>query len=752
MEEKDADQRGSMLMVATDPQRTEELIQRAGADLVVCAENGVGVTVVGGRSSEVAAFEQSLRGAHDPIRCTRLPVSHAFHTPRMWRCVDPWRIAIEGVDFGAARPGLFSTVTGVEADRSVDWHEHLVRQVTERVHFRRAVESLRERCDAFLEVGPGGSIAALAQRQTGQPSISIDLSTSSLRPWLSALGAAFSWGALTRPEQLIADRFCREFDFDSPWNFIANPCGASESDGQRELPSSMTLTAVEPTATSLAATCESAVEEEGVATASRSPLQLITQLVAKRTELPEEAIEEHHHFLDDLHMNSIAVGSVVAEACARLGLSVPKAPNEFATATLAEAAAALSELEPAESTLESTHSAEIPRGVESWVRCFQVVERPLEACEPASSSEGIVAGTEGHSVRWRFFGDEALSPTLPEPKQYDSQGVVLCVQDTGARHHIAAALLASAAAERDCEHFVLLQRGEGAGLAPWVRTLKLERPSLSVSIVRGDVTTIDLEREALETAATAKGFREVLLRDGDRHEPQLQLAAVPRRTAAPSPRRWLVVGGGYGIAAECALAAAQHWKRTAPETEWVLVGRSDASDHPDIVSTLERFRSCGVDAHYYSADVTDAAVLSTTLEHIVSRHGEIDGVVYGAGFNEPTLISQLDQERIEKTLAPKVDGLQGVLRILGSTVTRLVTFGSIIGRSGLQGEADYALANAWLREATSEHQRKHPHCRALCLEWSVWSGVGMGNDSVVSTPWREMALTPSHRSKASMRS
>src|SRR5262249_9088465 len=51
---------------------------------------------------------------------------------------------------------------------------------------------------------------------------------------------------------------------------------------------------------------------------------------------------------------------------------------------------------------------------------------------------------------------------------------------------------------------------------------------------------------------------------------------------------------------------------------------------------------------------------------------------------------------------------------------------SIIGRAGLRGEAHYATANDWMTELTVDWQREHPHCRALALEWSVWSGAGMG--------------------------
>jgi enediyne polyketide synthase len=74
-----------------------------------------------------------------------------------------------------------------------------------------------------------------------------------------------------------------------------------------------------------------------------------------------------------------------------------------------------------------------------------------------------------------------------------------------------------------------------------------------------------------------------------------------------------------------------------------------------------------------------------------------------------------------------------------------VTFGSIIGRAGLRGEAHYATANEWLADLTQRIGEEHPGCRAICMEWSVWSGTGMGERlSVVESLAREgiTAITP----------
>jgi enediyne polyketide synthase len=101
--------------------------------------------------------------------------------------------------------------------------------------------------------------------------------------------------------------------------------------------------------------------------------------------------------------------------------------------------------------------------------------------------------------------------------------------------------------------------------------------------------------------------------------------------------------------------------------------------------------------------------------------------MHGAGRNEPAALTNLTEERFHQTLAVKIAGLRAVLDAVDQDrIKLLVTFGSIIGRAGLPGEAHYSTANDWMSELTVDFQRAHPQARAIAMEWSVWSGAGMG--------------------------
>ena len=104
---------------------------------------------------------------------------------------------------------------------------------------------------------------------------------------------------------------------------------------------------------------------------------------------------------------------------------------------------------------------------------------------------------------------------------------------------------------------------------------------------------------------------------------------------------------------------------------------------------------------------------------------------------------RLDDESFLHTLRPKYHGLLNLLASVDlNHLKLLVTFGSVIARIGMRGEADYAVANEWMGRLVERFQQKHPMCRCLNLEWSVWSGVGMGPRLGSITPLIAQGISP----------
>ena len=432
-------------------------------------------------------------------------------------------------------------------------------------------------------------------------------------------------------------------------------------------------------------------------------------------------MREDVRLLADLHLSSISVGQIVTEAARRLGLRPTASPTDYAQATVAEVAQALEEqrrLAPAGGA--DAEGETVPAGVDAWVRPFTTVwiERPLprSAVSPAEPGAWQIVAPAGHPLR------EALAEALAS---VPGRGVALCLPPEPDESHAGLFLAAARAVLSPplAGRFVVIQQGGGGG--GFARTLHLELPSVTTCVVDLPFDLPDAaDRVAAETRAAHGHVEARYDLAGARRVPVLRL--LPPSPAGPLPLGpkdvLLVTGGGKGIGSECALGLAK-----ATGARLALLGRSAPESDDGLAANLERMRAAGVTALYAVADVTDAEAVREAVARAESALGPITAVLHAAGTNEPRLLVALDEEAFRRTLAPKVRGLENVLAAVDPARLRLlIAFGSIIGRAGLRGEADYATANEWLGLRVERFTREHPGCRGLTLEWSVWAGVGMG--------------------------
>ncbi len=399
-------------------------------------------------------------------------------------------------------------------------------------------------------------------------------------------------------------------------------------------------------------------------------------------------------------------------------------PANFATATLRELADALD-------TLADTGLGAVPArvisGIAPWVRAFTVDLD--EVPPPPGRSADDPARPAGGSGEWQVHapGHEQLAGTLRQALCEAGVGggflVVLPRDCAVAQLEPAFEAARQALSCPPGTRFVLAQHGRGAaGLA---KTLHLEAPQLLVTVVQAPLGPAVIEPVVTEVAGTA-GYAEAHYDDsGRRLVPTLR--PMPVLAARPVPLLGgadvlLVTGGGKGITAECALALADD-----SGASLAILGRSDPEHDPELAANLARMSASGADVRYLRADVTDPRQVLRAVEEATRTLGPVTGVLHGAGRNEPAALSGLDAAELRRTMAPKIDGLSAVLDAVDQARLKLlITFGSIIGRCGLNGEAHYAVANEWLAALTQATAERLPQCRCLCLEWSVWSGTGMG--------------------------
>ncbi|MEO3867447.1 SDR family NAD(P)-dependent oxidoreductase [Nonomuraea sp. B12E4] len=710
---------GTMASLRAAPDVVAGLL--AGGPAVIAGYNGPEQTVVAG---PVEAVEAAGRAAAEAgVVWTRLAVSHAFHSPLVAPAAEVLGGYLAEEDFGTVEGRVVSTVTGEQVRRDADLPALLREQITAPVRFAEAVEAAAAEVDLFIEVGPGRVLTGLATAITDVPAVALDTDDESLAGLLKVVGAAYVAGVPLVPEELFHGRLTKPLEIGARFGFFASPAEQAPQVGV-----GAAVRRAEPAQPRQAPAAAAAEAGD----AAESGVDLLRRLAAERAELPLEMVSPDSRPLDELHLSSVTVMHIIDQAAQRLGVSAAMAPTNLATASLSELGRALEEL----AGKPQPQSAGTIAGTAAWARPFAVEldEVPLAATGPAQESGPwqVYAPAE-------FPLAERLRSALEQEKV--GSGVLVCLPSDVAEEHLEQALQGAKAALAGARgsRFVLVQDGRGAaGLA---KTLRLEAPHLLVTVVHVPPRPEAVAWVVAEVAATT-GFTEAYYDErGVRRLPTLR-ALPPRQARTEQPLDGsdvlLVTGGGKGITAECALAVA-----VDSGAKLAVLGRSSPDDDEELAANLRKMAEAGVGVHYARADVSDQDQVRRAVGEAEAALGPVTAVLHGAGRNEPGMLAGLDLAAFASTFAPKVDGLRNVLAAVDPGRLRLlVTFGSIIGRAGLHGEAHYATANEWLADLTTEVARRNPGCRGICMEWSVWSDVGMGERlSVVDHLSRE-GITP----------
>ncbi len=724
--------RGQAMMELGNPTGTMANI-RAGYETVQSLLNGEAVTiaclntphqtVISGPTTDVATVV--ARAQAQGLDARQIAVSHAFHSPLVEAAARPLADYLASQTFQPLQQKIISTVTGAPLPAETDLRHLLFQQVTAPVRFAEAAFQAANGVDLLIEVGPGRILSSMVEDFIDLPTIALDAGSPSLKGLLQAVGAAFALGAPLNLEVLFADRFNRPFDLDRQPNFLANPCELAplpeeSSAGVRNTQPVELASKGEQGLTGQASNgFDVHSPETHHVSKQQDILGLVRQLIASRVELPLAAVGNDDRLLSDLHLNSITVTQIVAEAARQLEIPVPVAPTEFANVTVTDVAQTLEEM--ARNGGLAANQEKLPPGVDSWIRSFSV-----EWVEQPAPRRQIVTGLGPWQVIIPpdYVLAEAIRQTFA---QIDGGSVVVCLPPEPDECHLTVLLRAAQAAFslKEPSRFVLLQHGGGG--AAFGRTLHLEAPEIATCVVDVPVdhpqATEWIKTEAL---AAALGYTEARYdAEGRRWAPVLRLLPLD---GEPGPLPLgpddvlLVTGGGKGITAECALSLARE-----TGARLALLGRSQPETEAELLANLERMVEAGIKFRYIVADVTDSEAVQAAVREVETTLGPVTGILHGAARNVPQLLRNLDEESFRRTLAPKVQGARNLLAAINPDQLRLfVSFGSIIARTGLPGEADYGLANEWLARLTERFQQEHPACRCLTIEWSVWAGTGMG--------------------------
>ncbi len=191
---------GSMLAVHGPPEAILQVLREEKLELTLANKNSPQQTVLSGPTAAIERAAAALSARQ--LRCTRLPVAAAFHSPLVAGAEQPFRATLENIAFQPPSVPVYANTTAQPYPHDPSQARDLLAgQLARPVEFVAEVEALYSAgVPTFLEVGPrthltGMVSATLAGREheafaldgsSGQRSGFFDLA--STLAWLASLG------------------------------------------------------------------------------------------------------------------------------------------------------------------------------------------------------------------------------------------------------------------------------------------------------------------------------------------------------------------------------------------------------------------------------------------------------------------------------------------------------------------------------------------------------------------------------------
>lgn len=487
---------GAMVSLRCDEAAAREMMAKADGYIAVANLNSPRQTVLSG---ETAAIESMLEIARENgIDARMLPVASAFHS-RL--CEDAARqvgdMALLDTAGSEAACPIFSSVDGALLKPEGPLRDHFARQIRCRVNFMAMVRNMASRCDLMVEVGPGRVLTGLVKDIVGQKSMEclpVESSPGNATDLNRVLAVLFTNGVSISWEGLFENRLIRPFVPAAEKVFVANPCESlPASDGPDEDlggPVSDKLPAVlaeafagvpealvsrylesrgeflnrvvqadlsfwDPEARPVAA--DARQQPEAGALGDKCVQEMMYGLVAEATGFSPDSLSRESRLLDDLNLDSIKAGDLIARFAETCGIAFPD-PALLANAALGELIDAAARL--GETTCEAAPV-------------------PPDALENLLDEAGRITG----------FPDAALDPDLPVERELhiDADKLEMLVRRTALALGIQAQLDIDSLRSRSLNQIAAIldrlrneQQGAGekrfpaAGQSTWVRNFSMD--------------------------------------------------------------------------------------------------------------------------------------------------------------------------------------------------------------------------------------------------------------------------------------
>jgi acyl transferase domain-containing protein/NADPH:quinone reductase-like Zn-dependent oxidoreductase/acyl carrier protein len=194
---------------------------------------------------------------------------------------------------------------------------------------------------------------------------------------------------------------------------------------------------------------------------------------------------------------------------------------------------------------------------------------------------------------------------------------------------------------------------------------------------------------------------------------------APRTPLAISATKTHVITGGFGgFGLETA-----RWLVDKGARHLVLIGRSGAKSE-EAKAALADFAARGVAVRAEALDVADKSAMQQLFASLAKTMPSIAGVVHGAMVLEDAALANLDAEKFERVLRPKIAGAEHLDMLTRAlALDYFILFSSATTLIGNPGQGSYVAANGFL-EGLARHRRRLG-LPALAVSWGAIEDVGV---------------------------
>ncbi|MDK8180302.1 SDR family NAD(P)-dependent oxidoreductase [Paenibacillus sp. UMB4589-SE434] len=191
---------------------------------------------------------------------------------------------------------------------------------------------------------------------------------------------------------------------------------------------------------------------------------------------------------------------------------------------------------------------------------------------------------------------------------------------------------------------------------------------------------------------------------------------------------YLITGGAGGLG----LLFAQEIARQVSGATLILTGRSKLSTEKQV--ELQELETLGATAVYVQTDVADRLAVHGLIQHICDKFGHLNGIINSAGVIRDNYLLKKNVDELEEVLAPKVAGVVHLDEASkGLNLDFFILFSSLTGAMGNPGQADYAMANAFMDRFAKYRNELHAagtrQGHTLSINWPLWKEGGMQVDA-----------------------